>query len=185
MSWGILKIGRAWRRLARREDGSAAVEFGLVAMPFFLLIVAMGEVSLMAMAQTNLDFAVHDMARRIRTGQVQTENLSATEVNAEVCSRLNEILTLQCDGNLFVDVDTYESFNDVANPTPIRNGELDQGQISFQPGDPGEIVLVRAFYRWQIVTPFFGTIFGNVGDDRLMVSSILVRNEPFPVPEED
>lgn len=182
MGLGTLLLSRALRRFARRKEGATAVEFALVAVPFFLMVVAMGEVSLMAMAQSNLDFAIAETARRIRTGAVQTEDLSATQVTAEVCGRLNSIMTVQCSGNLFLDVDTYQNFNDVANPTPVQNGQLDESQIGFVPGGPGQIVLVRGFYRWTIITPLFGSIFSNVGNnDRLMVSSILVRNEPYPI----
>ena len=176
---------RTLRRFARDRKGATAVEFGLIAIPFFVMLVGLGEVSIMQIAQTNLDMAVGDAARRVRTGEVQTNEQSASQVSAEICTNLNRLITVECSGNLFLDVRTYESFNAVANPNPIVNGAVDPDGVEFDPGGPGDIVLVRGLYRWEIITPFFSSIFGNMaGGDRLLVSSILVRNEPYPVEDE-
>lgn len=182
----MLRIRRMLRRFARRKDGAAAVEFALVAVPFFLVLTALAEVSLMALAQTNLDLAISDISREIRTGRAASEEMNAQDVQTEVCARLNQIMTMDCSQNLFIDVDRFDTFNDVNNPVPLNNGELDQSQIGFQQTQPGEIVLVRGYYRWEVITPFFQRIFGNVnGTDRLMVSSILFRNEPWPVSDDE
>jgi Flp pilus assembly protein TadG len=47
---------KAFRRFARARRGSAAVEFALVLMPFFLLTFGLAEVAMVGFAQTNLDF---------------------------------------------------------------------------------------------------------------------------------
>ena len=43
---------RALRRFARKQDGAVALEFGFVAVPFFMLTFGLAEVSLMGLAQT-------------------------------------------------------------------------------------------------------------------------------------
>jgi len=178
-------LRRALRRFARRKDGAAALEFALVAMPFFLLLTALAEVSLMSFAQTNLDLAISDLGRTIRTGQASDGEMDAQDVKSMVCTRLNRIMRLDCGENLYVDVDVYDTFNDVNNPVPLANGALDQSDIGVETTHPGDIVLVRGYYRWEVITPFFQSIFGNVnGTDRLMVSSMLFRNEPWPEDDE-
>jgi Flp pilus assembly protein TadG len=171
----------ALKRFARRTDGSAALEFAMVAGPFLIILVALLEISMIGFAQTNLDYAISETARRIRTGQVQGEGLGAQDVHAEVCANLHRIMAMDCD-SLFIDVDRFDNFNDAGNPVPVVEGQLDQSQIGYQQTGPGEVVLVRGYFEWHIITPFFQQILGDVGGgaDRLLVSSVLFRNEPFP-----
>lgn len=169
------------RKLADDQSGAAAVEMALLAGPFFFVLIAIAEVALIATVQANLDLAMGETARRIRTGEVQTAGLTANDVRREVCGRINRIMPLDCNANLYIDVDRFEAFVEVNDPSPIRNGDIDEDDFGFDPGAPSDIVLARAFYRWEVFTPFFGDIFGNIGaGKRLISSAILFRNEPFP-----
>jgi Flp pilus assembly protein TadG len=56
-------------RFGRSQDGSAAVEFALVATPFFALLFAIIETALVFFADQALDTAVQSTARLLRTGQ--------------------------------------------------------------------------------------------------------------------
>ncbi|MEO0963089.1 MAG: pilus assembly protein, partial [Pseudomonadota bacterium] len=59
------------------------------------------------------------------------------------------------------------------------DGDL-RTDLMFQPGAPGDIVLVRVFYVWNIATPMIGDAMSNMaGGQRLIVSSAAFRNEPF------
>ncbi|MDX2233920.1 MAG: TadE/TadG family type IV pilus assembly protein [Hyphomonadaceae bacterium] len=171
---------RGLRSLFARRDGAAAVEFSLVAIPFFWMLIGMAEFGAMSLVQTNLDNALAETGREIRTGIAQSEGMSKVEMEAELCERLNEIMALTCANNLFLDVDRYDSFSTVGNGTPTNNGAIDPTQLNYTPGAGDEVILVRAYYQWQILTPLFGSIFANMEDGkRLMVSSMLFRNEPF------
>ena len=40
--------------------------------------------------------------------------------------------------------------------------------------------VVRAFYRWHVMTPLFQPVFSNVSNgERVLVSTMMFRNEPF------
>ena len=67
----------ALRRLGRQQDGSAAVEFGLVAAPFLALVFAIMETAIVFFAGQALETAVADSARLIMTGQAQTQGFNA------------------------------------------------------------------------------------------------------------
>src|SRR5690606_2566182 len=67
--WG--RLNRRRRALGRDERGVTAVEFGLLALPFFTIIAAILQTSLVFLADQVLESAVHDAARAIRTGQAQ------------------------------------------------------------------------------------------------------------------
>jgi Flp pilus assembly protein TadG len=166
--------------LLRRRDGAAAVEFALVIIPLFWMIFGMLEFGAMSMVQTNLDSAVSEAGRKIRTGTAQAGGMTRQDLEDEICANLNKIMALACPNNLFLDVDRYDSFANVGNGTPTAGGAIDLGQINYQPGGADEVILVRAYYQWEVFTPLFGSIFANMNDGkRLVVSSMLFRNEPF------
>jgi Flp pilus assembly protein TadG len=171
---------RSCRRFKRNKSGHAAVEFGLVAGPFFLLLLGLGEVGLIGFAQTSLDHAAAEVSRRIRTGQSQAANESYTQVKDMLCDELDGLGNFNCDENLYLDVDTFASFVSVSNASPLSGGNLNESGFGYNPGVASSIVVVRAYYRWHVLTPLFRDVFANMtGGDRLLVSTIMFRNEPF------
>jgi Flp pilus assembly protein TadG len=177
-----LRKMRAFRRFARARRGSAAVEFALVLMPFFLLTFGLAEVAMIGFAQTSLDFAVSETARQIRTGQAQMGNVSEAQIKAQLCDEINNFIVMGCDGNLFLDVRRFTSFTDANNSAlnPIQNNNFSSAGMGYQPGQSSDIVVVRAYYRWSVITPLFEPIFQNVsGGQRILVSTMMFRNEPF------
>jgi Flp pilus assembly protein TadG len=174
------------RRFLADESGVTVVEFALVSPWFIWLMLGTAEVTLLGFAQANLDFAMAETARRVRTGEVQLTGLSETQVKAAICDDLNQILAMNC-GNLHLDIDSYEGFVDVENDEPIdASGEFDDSDLNFSPGEPSEIVMARGFYQWEIITPYFDVFLANVGSrDHLLSSTILFRNEPYETETED
>src|ERR1035437_1140141 len=63
---------RAACRFARHQDGTAAIEFALVAVPFLALLFAILETALVFFAGQTLETAASDSGRLIMTGQAQT-----------------------------------------------------------------------------------------------------------------
>ena len=173
---------RVFRRFARAKRGSAALEFAIVAMPFFLLTIGLAEVSMIGFAQTSLDLGVSEVARQIRTGQAQMGGLGQGDIEEQICDEINNFVILECQGNLFLDVDRFNSFVDADNSenNPIQNGEFQDSGFGYTPGAPSDIVVVRAYYRWKILTPMFESVFQNVsGGERILVSTMMFRNEPY------
>ena len=178
----VRRAGRALGRFGRAKRGAAAVEFGLVAVPFFLLMFGVGEVSMMGLAQTSLDYAVNETARRIRTGEAQMTGSTYTAMQTSICNGMNSFMVMSCNGNLYLDVNHYPSFVDAANgqTNPIQNNQFQANGFGYSPGVASDIVVVRAYYRWQVITPLFQPIFQNVsGGDRILVSTMMFRNEPY------
>jgi Flp pilus assembly protein TadG len=173
-------LRKSWRDFVSDRGGVAALELSLVALPFFTVLIAMGEIAVMSMTQSNMDFAMAETARRIRTGEIQTAGLSAEDVRQEVCDRANRILAIDCN-KLFVEVDEFDAFEDVDLTDPTGGAELQDVAWRYNPGGPSRIVLARSFYEYEVFTPFFQALFGNTPTgERLIVSSIIFRNEPFP-----
>ena len=173
---------KALRRFGRERKGTAALEFAIVALPFFLLTIGLAEISMIGFAQASLDFAVSETARQIRTGQAQMNGLDQGDIEAQLCSNVNNFIVLSCDGNLYLDVDNFPSFVDAGNAPnqPIQDGEFQEAGMGYAPGAPSAIVVVRAYYRWKIMTPLFEPIFDNVdGGERILFSTMMFRNEPY------
>ncbi len=161
----------------RNDRGVTAVEFALVAAPFLYLLVGILEVGAMFVANVMLDHGAMEASRRVRTLELQSTGGSASDFKKLVCDSTFGILN--CASNMYVDVETYDGFQDVTQNNPIKNGALDQAQLNFVPGGAGSIVVAKVYYEWPILTPYFGALWGNLGGNkRLLESAVAFRNEP-------
>lgn len=172
---------RAFRRFRKERRGSTTIEFSLIALPFFLLTIGLAEISMIGFVQTSLDNAVSESARRIRTGETQTAGLSGADVKGQLCQTMSRYLAVDCDSNLYLDIRRFDSFVDASQlDSPIENGEFQDAGFDYAPGAPSDIVVVRIYYRWQIMTPMFEHVFQNVTNgERILVSTMMFRNEPY------
>ena len=176
------RMARFAGRFYRSCKGAMAVEFALVAAPFFFLLFAIIEVTMVFFTSTALENATMDTARKIRTGELQTTGATGADFINQVCADMSGLVT--CNGNVSADVRTFADFGDISTNKPIdQDGKLDSGSFQFDPGNAGDIVLVRVFFTWQLNTPVIGTLFANMaGNKRLIVASAAFRNEPYGIP---
>jgi len=157
--------------------GATAIEFGIVALPFFTLLVALIEVSLVFFANFTLENAVEKASRLIRTGQAQTQGFSESQFKQSICDDVTGIQN--CLGGLKLDVQRFDDFSGVSLPSPLdANGEL-RTDFSYNPGSGGDVVIVRAFFEWDLIASFPGSLGNMPGGGRLLVATAAFRNEPF------
>jgi len=174
-------LHRFAKRFAKGRRGAAAVEFALVSIPFFALLFGIIEVGLIYFVATTLEAATNEAAREIRTGQLQSQGtpVTATTFKTLVCNQLSW-LGSNCTSNLFVQVQTYSTFATITQPTPITNGQINQNNLTFSMGGPGDIVLVQAFYEWTVLAPALDNIGTPLsGGKMLLTSTAVFRNEPY------
>ena len=167
------------RRFARGEDGIAAVEFGIVALPFFALMFAIMETAIIFFASQTLETAVADSARLIMTGQAQQQNFDQAQFKNAVCARIMGLF--DCAAGLKIDVKTYNNFSSISTSKPIdANGNL-VNNFGYSPGLAGDIVVVRLMYEWPIYVSMLGLnkLSDIAGNKRLLVATATFRNEPF------
>lgn len=166
------------RRFSRNREGATALEFAIVCMPFFFLLLAVMEIAYMFFLSVMVDNAALSSARKIRTGQMQMASASAEDFWEDVCEGIEVVAP--CEGRLFLDVQTYDSFGVTREPPPVEDGEFDPSDLGVDFGEEGDIVLVRAYYVWDVIFPDLGTGLSNLaGGKRLLVSTVAFRNEPF------
>ena len=174
--------GPATRRFVLRQDGAAAVEFALVAAPFLALIFAIVETALVFFAGQTLEAAATDSARLIMTGQAQNAGYSQDQFKTQVvCNYLKTGISLfNCESGVTVDVKSYTSFAAINTAPPIVDGKLDTTNITYTPGNAGDIVVVRLYYQWPVYVTMLGNDLSNLsGGKRLLVATSVFRNEPF------
>ncbi|HEY5280133.1 MAG TPA: TadE/TadG family type IV pilus assembly protein [Pseudolabrys sp.] len=174
---GALPI-RLARRFARRQDGSAAVEFSLVALPFLALMFAIIETALVFFAGQTLEAAVADSARLIMTGQAQTANFSAADFKTQVCNRIAGLF--DCTGGVYVDVKSYANFGAISSASPVTNNQFDPTKVGYSLAGPGCIQVVSLYYQWPIYVSLLGDSLSNLsGNYRLLAASAVFKNEPY------
>jgi Flp pilus assembly protein TadG len=180
------KPQNARRGLASRflsdERGTTALEFGLLAVPFFAIIGAILETALVFLASQVLDSAVQDSSRLIRTGQAQTATpaYQLADFNAQMCSRLFGIF--DCT-KLKTVVKVVTSFATATTPTsPIDPIDPTKWTITpvFQPGSGSQVIMVQVYYKWPIILAFGGFGLATSSDGtRMLASTRVFENEPF------
>jgi Flp pilus assembly protein TadG len=172
------KGAKLMKRLWRHTGGATALEFALVALPFFSLLLAIFETTAVFLASATLENAVNDAARQIRTGQVQDVNMSALDFKNLICDKIKPLLA--CDTNLSIDVRAFSQFQSVSFPPPLDPSKNFQIVPTWSPGAAGDVVLVRVFYTWHVVTPLIGATLANMGGNLHLISvATAFRNEPF------
>ncbi len=175
------RLRRLIGRFAHGRRGAAAVEFALVSIPFLALLFGIVEVGLIYFVSTTVEAATNDAARDIRTGQLQGQAIPETAAGFKtlVCNKL-AWLGGNCSNNLTVQVQTFSSFQAVTQPSPIVNGQINQNNLAFSMGGPGDIVLVQTFYQWTVLAPALDRIGTPLnGGKMLLTSTSVFRNEPY------
>ena len=165
------------RRAFGDESGATAVEFGILALPFIGLLVAIFETCAMFLAQEVLQTATSRAARLIMTGQAQTQSLTPEQFRQTVCTEASGLF--DCSG-VHVHVQRFASFTGVTPLNPIDDGQFDPDAVRFAAGGPGDIVAVQVFYKWPISMGPMDLHFSTLADGtRLLVGTAVFKNEPY------
>jgi len=163
------------RRFRRSERGSAAVEFALVAPAFFALLFAILETSIVFLAGQVLETINQEAARMILTGQAQNASYTQSQFATYVCNQVPAAL-FACS-SISIDVESATSFSTGALDC---NTAYANGNFQYNPGGPGDIVVVRVFYPWQLFVTGLGWNPSNLsGNKRLLCSTAVFKNEPY------
>jgi Flp pilus assembly protein TadG len=182
----LSRIGRRFLPIARRfdnnETGSAAVEFGLVAIPFFACFFAIIEVGLVFFAGQTLETAVGDAARLILTGQAQSQNFQLTDFKNKICT--TAVQTIFTCANIEVDVRPAASFGaaDLTMPLNATTHMLDTSGFGYTATQPCDIVVVRVIYEWPTFVRGLGLDMASAASTshkHILMSTAAFRNEPY------
>ncbi|MCB1484324.1 MAG: pilus assembly protein [Hyphomicrobiaceae bacterium] len=167
----------------RDNRGASALEFALIAAPLIMLLLAVVQVGYIYFANFALDGAVESGSRLIRTGQAQTGGFDAARFKAELCKSLVGPITC---GGVKLDVRSYDNFAAAASgmTAPLGADGKINNNLTFDPGKPEDVVVVRAFYPLELGSLFpsalgLGAMANMADGNRLLVSTAAFRNEPY------
>lgn len=183
-------------RFRRDRGGVTAVEFGLIAVPFFGLLMAIFQAGLYFFTSEALEAAVQNAARGIYTGQAQGANVASASdfVSSYLCpsnggTKLSALI--DCS-KLIVDIrpaPTSGSFSGIDT-----NADFYQAGATtkFCLGAPNDIVVVRVVYPLPVFAPVLvttngsdvqqstaGTVVFNDGRKQMLLGTAVFQNEPF------
>jgi Flp pilus assembly protein TadG len=171
---------RRWRTFFADQKGATAVEFALVGPAFIALLVALIQTFLVFFAQQLLETSVNASSRAILTGQAQAQNMTQSQFASAVCSNLP--ILFNCN-NLMIDVEVASAWSSANAGTPTltynSNGTV-SNSWQFNPGNPGDIVVVRVMYLWPVfLGPLGFNLSNQPGNWRLIMASTAFMNEAY------
>ncbi len=166
------------RMLLKQNDGSAAIEFGILGPIFIAFIIGIIDVGMMLVAQNALDAAASRASQFGLTGQSST-NLSR---KAAIEKTVKDTIKAYSGGMIDLDqvkisVSAYDEFTAIGKPEPLindanGNGTWDLGDSYFDIngneqwdedqgitnsfGLAGQAVRYEISYDWQPMYRFFG-----------------------------
>jgi len=155
-----------------------AVEVALVMPMFAFTCFAVIETAILYFVATTLEGRIAEASRQIRTGNVQGAEDPLTAFREILCGETGSLVA--CD-DVVLDVRSFGDFASVDYPGYVDEaGAAENAQ--FQPGGPGDVVLVRATYRWRIITPFLAYALADSGNIKYLSALAVFRNEPYAGP---
>ncbi len=159
----------------KKEDGTTAIEFSMLLMPYLMISLGIIEMSLMFTSASLVEGATSSAARLIRTGQLQQ---SAGDPETLFRDALCEYATVlvSCD-DMVIEVQTLGSYGDYTQAA--FNGDGDMISQGFDAGESNDRVVVRVAYRYSMMTPLVGNLLNGPDGSTLFMSTIVLQTEPY------
>ena len=193
-------------RLCRNEDGTTAIEFAVVAAPFFMFVFGIIGISMHYFVMNSIEKGMDQASRLIRTGQAQTNNFTVGEFKNYLCNKANsrasedsngDAVDLKTDlGDGHVKCDDLEIFLQKAanwqdlNPEPCVdvsgtkrvNSTNSADPLATHAGTESDVVLVTACYEWQFTKKIPFLRFDTSDNAMIIQSATAFRTEPYAAP---
>jgi Flp pilus assembly protein TadG len=171
-----------FRRFRRDRRGSLAVEFALVAPVFFALLFAIIETAIVFFAGQVLETVTQTSARMILTGQAQNAAYTQAQFKSQVVCPAGSLASVlfDCVNGIYIDVQSFPAFTSVTINSQIDGSNNFINNMAYNPGGPGDIVVVRMFYQWPLFVTGLGYNISNLtGSKRLLTATAAFKNEPY------
>jgi pilus assembly protein Flp/PilA len=175
---GIIRRFRADRR------GATAIEFGLLSMPFFFMLMMIVEMSMIFWSRQVLQEATSQAARTVLTGESRTLYTGSAAVQTAafrnaICARM--ALSSDCSTRVFVDVQPLgANFPASQAATMITGGVIDPSTFVMRPVAPETVAIVRVAYKIPVISAgYFGSLAKLNTGENVLQAVVAFRTEPF------
>ena len=195
-----LPVLSRWRSDAR---GTTAIEFAMVAAPFFLFAFAIMGIGLQFFTINSLEHGVESAARRIRTGNIQSGHSVAgvqtaftnQEFKVMICEEAGSYI--DCNSKLVIHMDSADEWSDIVTTPCVSAGNLTPSSgnatdaVTTKTGGASQVVLVTACYQWDLggsmwqvfwnllVTGAWGSGTAKTADLVVIQAVATFRTEPY------
>lgn len=184
------RLAGAIRRFASDVRGATAVEFAMVATPFFVLLMAIMTIGTQYLTLHFLEHGVAEASRKLRTGEAQKAGLSLGDFRKLVCDSAGSIIA--CDNHLVIHIRSSPTFAGLSpvtncvtdgNLTPSAGGGSDG--IRTRTGDASTAVMVSACYHWEMGSRLWEMLWRLVSPTpatqgkMILSAATAFRSEPF------
>ena len=206
LSWPWKRSGRTRRRrrFGRDERGTTAVEFAMIAFPFFILIAIPMEIGLAYFSQRMLSHGADQTVRKLRIGALRSDHYTDADGNQvslirdkvdadgnptgetevddaalkeQIC--LNSSMFLFDCTKLIVDVRTIASWDAYSAPEN-SGGVLYTDATGFAPGGRNSVNVLKFYYPWPRYFDWrFRTQNANEGRQTYITASTAFMTEPI------
>ena len=179
------------KRFKKNEDGATAIEFAIVALPFFTLLFGIMELAIVFFVNSALVHATSEAGRHVRVGNFQACG-GADQFKALVCENMKGLGN--CWKNVRIDVVEGASFKTITLPTipPVLPRIADATGAAaipqttngvFNTNGAGDTIVIRSVLHYRLALPPLLTRLDNPKGSgaRTMIATTAFRNEPFPV----
>lgn len=174
------KARRIGWRFIRNRKGATAIEFAMVAPVFLGFLFAIMETGTLFLRATALEAGIEEAKRVTMTGQVAgagNATLQEAAFRQAFCNQVSWIITC---GDVKFDVRSFKTFGIAAMPNPVAGGVFNPANLQFNPGQPCEIVVIRAYYEAKSLTGFIKNDVANLGSGNILLGgSAAFKNEPY------
>jgi Flp pilus assembly protein TadG len=151
-----------------------ALEYALAAPILLMTVLGIIGLGIYMLDQAALERATLDAARLIRTGQVQTAGGAESAFTTRLCDDVS--LLMPCSA-LQVNVQAANDFTALSDAVPVSADGAMQ-DTTFNPGTPGQDVLVQVGYQPGFPFSWLGVLVGS-GSDALVLASVAFQNEMY------
>lgn len=170
------QLPKVVRRLKDEEDGVTAIEFAMLAFPFFMLLMAIIETSLMFFAGQMLESSVDDVGRQIRTGQLDN-GMTEDDLRDAICDEAKLLFTCS---SIKIDMKVVAEFGDLGDRPAPEDGKLDDDDFGFQPAGPSQVVMVTVMTEWPIFTNYLQQYLSVLDSGNALLTAVAVfKTEPW------
>lgn len=188
--------GNSQFNIRKNQDGSAAVEFALVAPVLALILFGIIETSMIMYTTSVMEGATISSSRLGKTGYFETNKTRQQLITEMMTQRCGAIIN---PANITITTKSYGTFSNISQPEAFidanhnniydagetfsdtnGNGHWDADMGVAGLGNANDIVLYTVSYPWPIMTPFMRRFLGTNGTYTI-TSSMLVKNEPYNV----
>jgi Flp pilus assembly protein TadG len=171
--------------LRSNEDGSTAIEFGLLALPFFFFVLGLLGIGLFYLSSVSLSYGVEAAARQIRTGEAEKNGITVAQFKQLVCQNVGGPIDCTKMSTLIQSKGTWGEIT----PAPCTDDQGDMVEstgkdtdaLSKYSGTASSVVLVTLCYRWDMAEyfPFLKLGYNGGSGPAIIQAATAFKNEPY------